>query len=306
MNKFFLSFLIILQLHFFVVPAFSQELSSTLDSLRFYGDVFSNAVVDDHRIIAAKEFERLFGKILEEENALSKIEEIPFISRQIPPDSSFAIFTWRLALNNMSDFNYYGYIYSPHNEFRPIRLENFMKSGRVSEFAILSPDHWPGAFYYGIKHFQMPGGKDAWLLFGVNGFSRFTRVRIMDVLHRTGNDFYFGYPVFGENAEVIPRRGKTRVMMEYSFDAPVYLNFDPEYELIVMNVVEKKTGVHPGQGVTGIPTGDYHGYNFEDGYWIYVPEIVRKRETPEPPPPPNRRTGPRRDLFGNPLEDRRN
>ena len=300
-------FLFIFQLIVFNYYLSAQELNNTLDSLRFYGDVFSNAVVDDHKIIAAREFDRLFGRMLEDDDVLSRIEEIPFISKQIPTDSSFAIFTWRLALNNKSDFNYFGYIYSPDGKFQAIRLDNFIKSGRIDEYSILSSDYWPGAFYYGIKPFQLPGGKEAWLLFGVNGHSKFTRIRIMDVLHRTGNDFYFGYPVFGENASEIPRRGKTRIMMEYSFDAPVYLNYDPEYELIVMNLIEKKTGMHPGQGITGIPTGEYHGYRFEDGVWIYVPEIVRKRETPIPDAPPNRRTGPRRDLFGNPIDqDRRN
>ena len=291
---------------FFSNTVFSQQLKTPLDSLRFYGDVFSNAVVDEHRLVGANEFERLFGKILEKEDALSIVENIPFISRLMAPDSSFAIFTWRLALKDMSDFNYYGYIYSPSAEFSPIKLTNFMESGRIDEYSILTPDNWPGAFYYNMKHFQLPGGKDAWLLFGVNGHSKFTRIRIMDVLHRTGDDFYFGYPAFGENPDMIPRRGKTRVMMEYSFDAPVYLNFDPEYELIVMNVMDMIEGIHPGQGITGIPSGEYHGYRLEDGYWIYVPEIVRERTTPPPPPPPNRRTGPRRDLFGNPIEGRRN
>jgi len=285
----------------------AQQLESKMDSLYFFGDVMSNARMDNHRLFAAEHFYKTFEDLLNEDPSLEELIDIPFISSQVPKDSSFVLFTWRLASEDQSEFYYFGHIFSPTNEFAPIALHDRMGSGRITQYSTQTPDNWPAAFYYNIRDFELPDGQTAYLLFGINEYSRFNRIRIMDVLYREGNNFYFGYPVFGEDHASMARRGKTRIMMKYSYDAPVFLNYDSEYELIVMNVMDEMEGIHPNQGITAIPSGEYHGYRYEDGYWIYVPEIVRVRSTPNPGPPPEtkKRTGPRRDLFGRPMDDNR-
>nr|MBS0037533.1 hypothetical protein [Saprospiraceae bacterium] len=285
-----------------IVVTRAQSLDTPLDSLGFYGDIMSNARMDKHKVIAAEQFNVLFSKILNADDSVDKLSEIPFISTQIPADSSFAIYSWRLALANNSEFYYFGYIHSPIGEFQPIQLVDGTNSGRVTEYSTLTPNYWPAAFYYGMKSFELPDGKTAFLLFGVNEHSRFNRIRMMDVLYREGNDFYFGYPVFGDDPANIPRRGRARIMLKYTYDAPLYLNYDSEYELVVMNKLEERKGPHPNQGVTGIPFGEYHGFRYEDGYWIYVPEVVREIPTPDSPPVKKKRDGPKRDLFGRPID----
>jgi hypothetical protein len=285
----------------------AQYLETKVDTLMFYGDVLTSARLDKHKQFGAENFERVFGEILEKgPETFKDLKDLPVLSVKVPPDSSFVVYTWQLILNNNSDFRYFGYIQSLDGEFDPIRLNDRMQSGRVDEYASFLPDHWPGAFYYNMKPFILPDGNQAYLLFGINGNTRFNRIRIMDVLYRDDNQFVFGVPVFGEDPSRIQRTGKARIIMEYSYDAPVFLNFDKEYDLVVFNQVDRKEGIHPGQGMTGIPSGEYHGYRYEDGFWIYVPEVVRERSTPEvEPPAPPRQDRPRRDLFGRPLDGRR-
>ncbi len=291
---------------FFIPPVSSQHLETKVDTLMFYADVLVSSRLDKHRQFGAENFENIFVDILNKgSESFDDLKDLPVLSVKVDPDSTFALYTWQLIVNNGSDFHYFGYIQSLKDEFEPIRLVDRMHSGRVDEYATFLPDHWPGAFYYNIKPFILPDGNQAFLLFGINGKSRFNRLRVMDVLYKDGDRFLFGLPVFGEEPEGIQRSGKTRILMEYSYDAPIYLNFDPEYELIVFNQVDRKEGIHPGQGMTGIPTGEYHGYEYQDGLWIYVPEVVRERSVPEvSPPSPPARDRPRRDLFGRPQNNR--
>lgn len=294
-------------LAFFTFSSFAvaQTLETKTDTLLFYGDVLSNASLDKHRVFAAENFNQIFREILQEgSESFEQLKDLPLLAVNLPPDSSFVLYTWRLSLRNNSEFHYFGFIQSMRDEFEPIELKDHMQSGRVTEYATFTPDHWPAAFYYNMKAFNLPDGEEAFLLFGINGNTRFNRIRVMDVLFRQGNQFYFGLPVFGEEGENIARTGKTRIMMEYSFDAPIFLNFDHEYGLVVLNRLDRKEGIHPGQGMTGIPSGEYMGYRYKDGYWVFVPEVVRKRSIPEAtPPPPPQRDRPRRDLFGRPIQN---
>lgn len=298
-QKFFPFFLLLL-------PALlsAQTLESKKDSLLFFGDVLTNANLDINKRVAADHFQDLFKSLLEaEDNPIEIIDQVPIVSVQIPPDSTFAIFTWQLILEDGADFQYFGYIYSLDGQFSPVELQDNMSSRRVTEYSTVGSDYWASAHYYNIKAFEMPDGRIAYLLFGINGYSKFNRLRVMDVLHRENGNFYFGAPVFGEDTSTIARTGKSRIILEYTYDAPLYLNFDEEYELVVMNHLDRMEGMHPGQGMTGIPSGDYIGYRYENGFWVYVPEVVRERSIPEQTAPQNpRKDRQKRDLFGRPID----
>jgi hypothetical protein len=109
-------------------------------------------------------------------------------------------------------------------------------------------------------------------------------------------------PVFGKEVFIAKDEdgnpdAKNRLMLEYSSDSNVGLNFNQGMGMIVYDHLISRMGRLPEQGPTMLPDGSYCGYKPEEGKWIYVDKLFNEVSTTVPRPKPIL-DGNKRNIFG--------
>lgn len=261
-----------------------------LEQLRLQEDtlvILSYAVVNDSladlRFLACRSLIKALVRTLKVENSfLYPFDRLKSVSILAPPDSSFRIFTWQLFVDD-STYRYYGAIQLNERELNlfPLIDRSFDMPGMpVRE--TMSPDQWYGALYYNIMPFDTREGRK-YLLFGFDAYSFFDRRKVLEVLgfDREGKP-YFGASVFDRGDG--PTEEK-RLILEYFAEAGVRLNWDPQYELILMDHLIPFANPYTG-GVMYVPDGSYDGLKLEKGRWKYIDKVFNdvQEEAPRPEP----------------------
>jgi hypothetical protein len=200
-------------------------------------------------------------------------------SKLMSPDSSFRIFTWQLQINE-DYFKQRGAIQmrSANGELKLIPLIDKSESIEKPEDFIGSNNNWIGAIYYKIlKHtFNQI---DYYTLIGYDENSIRSNKKIIEVMR-----FEEGVPVFGgpyfmvPNDQIIPHF-PNRFIMEYKKSAGVRLNYDNDLGMIIKEHLISETN-EPHRKWTMIGDGDYEGFVWKKGKWVYV-EKVFDQKTPE-------------------------
>ena len=118
--------------------------------------------------------------------------------------------------------------------------------------------------------------------------------------------FEDGQPVFG--AEIFKKVQenkrddvKSRLLLKYSDDANVSINFNPGLDMIVLDHLIPRMGTRPGQGPTFLPDGSYVGYAWdaENGFFNYIDKIYNQvSDTPPMPKPILGEQEKSKDIFG--------
>ncbi len=268
----------------------SQESSDRYRDLSFYCDVMINADDAKHRIYAQEKFNELFTDELKTDSSFYKdygfLKWIPILEND---DKSFRIYSWELKLDN-DQYNHFGFIQMADGTI--FKLENTLSELEDISYDIISPEDWYGAMYYKLEEFEV-NRKKQYVLFGYSSFSKFNKLKIADIL-----SFNEGIPSFGQEVFKIGNDGtrgdvKTRLVLNYSSDANVSLNYNPGLKMIVHDHLIARMGRLPGQGPTQLPDGSYVGWKLKDGMWNYVEKIYDQvsKEAPRPNPILDKRKG---------------
>ncbi|HEX6914070.1 MAG TPA: hypothetical protein VF145_02435 [Chitinophagaceae bacterium] len=235
--------------------------------------VFANRAVD--RFVADSSFIRTLVRTLKIPHSFEyAFDSLSSVSRLYAPDSSFRIFTWQF----MRDETYFRQRGAIQMRTADGSLKLFPLID-MSEFtdnpvdSLRSHLNWIGAIYYNVvaKTFN---NKTYYTLLGYdeNNF-RSTR-KWMEVLSFDDK----GLPQFGGRYFVYPQDGikpeqpAFRFLLEYKKDGGARINYDPELDLIVFDhlISESKD---PTKKFTLIPDGDFEGFRWKDGKWVYVEKI---------------------------------
>lgn len=223
------------------------------------------------------------------------------ISIQYPPDSSFRVFTWQLYVD-INEYRYYGAIQKRGSELQLYPLIDRSQQIEESnlEELVLPPEQWYGSVYYNMKECKGPKGGKYYLLFGFDAYRFFHKRKLIDVL--TFDDKgqpVFGAPVFVHKPEGKPQSFKKRVVLQYSADSSVKLNYDESYEMIIFDHLLTMMGQY-GEGPTNLPDGSYDGYKFQKGAWVFVDKVFNdSQETAPVPHPVFDEKSKKKDIFGN-------
>lgn len=256
----------------------NPQLSDRLESdLLFYADVMVNTFESSSRQRASAEFDILFEEYLKSGKAFTEEAEfLKFISVLDAPDNAFKLITW---IKNISDSNkdYSGYIFFKDGQYT--RLNRTSSLTEELAYNTCTQDDWYGCHYYRI----MKSDKD-YLLFGIDFNGKYDNQKIVDILRFENDIAIFGKEVFEDKEE--PDTYLNRLMLSFSSDASVYLNFDPELKMIVHDHLEPRLGLQPGQGPTNIPDGTYEGYKYEKGKWRYNKKLFNHVYESAPRPKP--------------------
>ena len=144
------------------------------------------------------------------------------------------------------------------------------------EYETFDPSYWYGALYYNLEYFEQ-GGESYFLLYGFSQLDEFTRRKVLDVL---------GKGIFEKSRGEGRPDIKNRLELQYSADAGVTLNYNPEMNLLIFDHLAAQAGRLPGQGIALYPDGTYEGYEWKNGKWVYKEKIFDTilEEAPRPKP----------------------
>ncbi len=270
------------------------------DTLGLLSFLIVNDSLEENRFLAVKKFIPTLVNALKEPNSFNyPFERLQSVSIQYPADSTFRIFTWQLYVDK-DDYRYYGAIQMNSDSLKlfPLLDRSFQIQEEL-DYKSLPPEQWYGSLYYNIRDFDTPKGRK-YLLFGFDGYSFFNKRKVVDVLSFNQDKPVFGAPVF-VNASPSAPRPKSRVVLTYSAETAVKLNYDEHLDLVIFDHLIQEMGL-AGQGPTQLPDGSYEGYKLENGQWMYVEKVFHQvsEEAPREEPVFNdkKKRKNRKNLFG--------
>ncbi len=201
------------------------------------------------------------------------------ISTLYAPDSSFRIFTWQMLINE-SVVRQHGAIQINTRDGSLKLFPLIDKSDITQNMADTIGNNlgWMGAVYYKIilTHYN---NHPYYTLLGYDANNISSDKKMIEVL-----SFENGKPVFGghyfsiENSNVYTKN-IARYIIEYKKDAGPRLTFDNDLNMIVMEHLVSESN-QPNKKWTLIPDGDYQGFKWVNGKWVYVNKIFNE-VTPE-------------------------
>lgn len=271
-----------------------KQLEGLEDTLGVLGYAIVNDSIEVERFAACKVFITTLVRTLKIENSFKyPFEQLRTVSILTPPDSSFRIFTWQLFVND-STYRYYGSIQMNEKKLHlhPLIDRSFDMEIFPSNESLTS-DRWYGALYYNIRQFDTRQGRK-YLLIGYDAFEFFEKRKLLDVLSFDANDKpVFGAAVF-EHEDDLPRQ---RAYIQYSADAIVRLNWDQQYEMVLMDHLIPLSSPY-GRGTTSVPDGSYDAYKLEKGRWKYFDKVFDDKQEEVPYPEPILDTRKDKDILG--------
>ncbi len=275
-----------------------QRLRAIEDTLGVLAFAIANDTSSEVRFAACKSLITGLVRALKVENSFRyPFERLRNVSILTPPDSAFRIFTWQLFVND-STYWHYGAIQMNQRELKLFPLiDRRATLGDMPTREALPPNQWYGAVYYNMRPFETKQGH-MYLLFGLDGYSFFEKRKVMDVLSfNAAGEPVLGAPVFERNGQF----GEHRLILQYTSDAKVRLNWDDYYQMVIFDHLIPWPSPH-GQGFTQVPDGSYDGFKYEKGRWVFVEKVFRDRQEEAPVPYPVLDERRRKDLFGRPTE----
>ena len=263
------------------------------DTLAVLGFAVVNDSVEQERFTACRALISYLVQTLKTPNSFSyPFDRLKSVSILAPPDSSFKVFTWQLFVND-STYRYYGAIQMNEKELKlfPLIDRSFeMDYKPVDE--VHTHEKWYGALYYNIVPLKK-GRKTKYLMFGYDAFSFFDKRKVLDVLWFDEDGVpRFGDPVFNrENPE------ERRLILEYSAEASIRLNWDEGYEMILFDHLIPMASPF-GRGITYVTDGSYEGFKIERNKLKYVEKVFDQINEEVPMPEPVLNSGNKKDILG--------
>ena len=276
-------------------PVAAERLRASEDTLAILAYAVVNDSLADTRFMACQGLITKLVRTLKTENSFRyPFDRLKTLSILAPPDSSFRIFTWQLFVDD-STYRYYGAIQMNQADLKlfPLIDRSFQMPAPPLKDT-MSTDRWYGALYYNLRPFDTREGRK-YLLFGYDGFTFFEKRKVIDVLHfDAAGKPVLGAPVFYKETEKEPAY---RLLLEYSSEAKVRLNWDEQYQMILFDHLIPFQSPYTGT-VTYVPDGSYDGFKLEKGRWKFVDKVFNDVMEEAPRPEPVLDAGKGKDILG--------
>ncbi len=257
-----------------------RNLDLRQDSLASYADQIVNAPEAEQRFRADSNFIRMLVRALKLPNSFDyPFDSLLTISRLYAPDNSFRIFTWQVKKDE--------FIYIQRGAIQMRTTDGSLKLiglHDVSMFtarpldSVRTASNWIGAIYYRIieKSFQ---GKNFYTLLGFDSYNISSNKKWMEVLtfdNRGEPQFGGPYFLFKNDSIGATLKRAMRFNIEYSKEAATTFNYDSRLDMIVFDHLISHTN-EPVRKDTYVPDGDYQGFKWQNGRWVYVDKVFNTR-----------------------------
>lgn len=291
MRGIFLSFLLISNISFAQISSTEKNiLRKDEDSLKAYSLQIIQGRNAADRLAADSQFTKMFVRALKIKNSFYfPFDSLTTISKLVPADSSFKIFTWQLVVND--------YVIRQHGAIQmrtpdgSLKLFPLIDKSDVTtnmEDTIGNNFGWMGAVYYKLieKH---AFGKNYYTLLGYDENNINSNKKIIEMLTFNDGEPIFGGANFSFQDNSVIKKYRARYVMEYKKNASPRLTYDADQDMIIYEHLISESG-EPQKKYTYIPDGDYEGLAWRDGKWVHIRKVFTQTtlEGQEPVPAPIR------------------
>ena len=270
---------------YFNTNIISQKSLDTLaQDVVYYSDIVANAQLNNSKIKANSYLVNSIELFLNAEGSFDYMfDSDVWLSMKSPVDNSFKIITWQLRKTE-DEVIYFGYIQM--KDGTTIMLNDKSEGMDDVAYSMLDNEYWYGALYYNMLEQKDASGSPYYILFGYHEKDKFSNTKLAEVLYFDDGNPVFGKEVFSKEDEGGRADKVNRLILEYSADANVTLNYNPGLGMIVYDHLISRMGNMPGQGPTMLPDGSYCGYQLSEGEWKYVDKLFDQISETAPRPKP--------------------
>jgi hypothetical protein len=201
------------------------------------------------------------------------------ISKLYAPDSSFRIYTWQMVIND-NVIRQHGAIQIKTADGSLKLFPLIDKSDVTVNTADTIADHfgWMGAVYYKIVETKAQG-KSYYTLLGYDENNIRSNKKVIEILTFNNGQPQFGARQFSIASGFGYNNKMARFVMEFKKDASPRLTYDKDLDMIVFEHLVSESN-QPNKKWTMVGDGDYEGFKWMDGKWVYVNKIFNEI-TPE-------------------------
>ena len=221
-----------------LILAQKNEIEDINKNLTSLATTILNAETDSLRQEANYQLTNYFLEILNRKKSyLYEFRNIEHIYIMQPKDKAFKLFTW-FAPYLDGTLDYFGIIQQCNKRGKKCKiylLDDIKKLNSESVNSLFNFDEWYGCIYYDVIPVKI-GKEKYYTLLGWDGNNLKTNKKIIDALQIGKKKS----PVFGAN---IFNNNKNRILIEYSSQYPVLLQYDEELEYIVFDHLEPIDGI---------------------------------------------------------------
>jgi hypothetical protein len=263
-------------------------LNKKQDSLQQLSDKIVTGINASDRLKADSIFTKVFVRALKTNHSYNfPFDSLYAVSRLYAPDSSFRIFTWQLVIND-NVIRQHGAIQMKTADGSLKLFPLIDKSDITDNMAdtIANQSGWMGAVYYKIIDTKYQG-RTYYTLLGYDENNIRSNKKIIEIL-----SFQNGQPMFGARQFSIAsgygyNNKMARFIMEYKKQASPRLTYDKDLNMIIFEHLVSESN-QPNKKWTLIGDGDYEGFKWLDGRWVYInkvfSEVTPEGQAPMPAP----------------------
>jgi hypothetical protein len=243
------------------------------DSLLLLSEKIVQGINPADRLIADSLFTKVLVRALKTKHSFSyPFDSLNALSKLFAPDSSFKIFTWQLVIND-NVVRQHGAIQMKTNDGSLKLIPLIDKSDVTTNVADTISDNlgWMGAVYYRIVQTNNQG-KNYYTLLGYDENNIRSNKKVIEVLTFDKDKPVFGSQQFNIASGFGYNTKMARFIMEYKKDASPRLTFDKDLDMIVFEHLISESN-QPNKKWTLVGDGDYEGFKWMDGRWVYINKI---------------------------------
>jgi hypothetical protein len=237
-----------------------------------YNEVKNQEVFEDKLTVNAR-FTDEFKKILINKESIKfpfdSLKNAKGIKDIKSTDGKVRIFTWAIKNNYEGVYQYFGLIVkkeSSKNSVYELKDNIDPTNSRIS--GVIDISKWYGALYIDIVPRSI-GSKKHYTLFGWDGNSSASNIRILDVLTFTGKTAKLGAPIFKNQKEKL-----NRVYFEYSESAVMNMIYEEKYNRIMFDHLIPETPDLKGIYSFYIPDFSYDSYVWKKDGWHLMEDVI--------------------------------
>lgn len=250
----------------------SDILKQERQLIKLFQDI-KNQETFDEKLLANDKFIIEFKQTLSNKESFKfhfdSLKSIKGIKDIKSSDDKIRIFTWAIKNNYEGVYQYFGLIIKKESSKNSIfELKDNLDAANARISTVIDISKWYGALYIDIITKSI-GSKKYYTLFGWDGNSNASNIRILDVLSFTGKSAKLGAPIFKNQKEKL-----NRVYFEYAESAAMNMTYELKYKRIMFDHLIPETPDLKGIYSFYIPDFSYDSYVWKKDGWHLMEDVI--------------------------------
>ncbi|MFM7668079.1 MAG: hypothetical protein ACKO7D_07815 [Bacteroidota bacterium] len=254
------------------VFAQSDILNQERHLIKLYNEIKNQETFDD-KITANEKFLGEFKKTMSNKESFKfpfdSLKNVKGLKEIKSSDNKIQVFTWGIKNNYEGIYQYFGLIIKRESSKNSVfELKDNLDPTNSRITGIVDISNWYGALYIDIITKNI-GSKKYYTLFGWDGNSYSSNIRILDVLTFSGKTVKLGAPIFKNQKEKL-----NRVYFEYAESAAMNMTYEEKYKRIMFDHLIPETPDLKGIYSFYIPDFSYDSYVWKKDGWHLMEDVI--------------------------------